>query len=153
MPCHAAVSKNVITVSSDDTVEGVLKALGKAKANVAIILADDGGFEGVFTQKILLKGLIPVSVAMSSGVQIDVKVSAAPGVAKRYGNVLPLPVSEVMERKPNTLSPDSPIWEGVAHLTKYSSPVLIVDDKGKYFGAITYDSLLKHLEEALPVDG
>ncbi|MGH1455313.1 MAG: CBS domain-containing protein [Alphaproteobacteria bacterium] len=153
MPCHAAVSKNVIIISEDDTVDSVLRAMSKSKASVAIALNSGGGVDGVLSKKILLKSLIPVSVAMAGGVQIDVKVAAAPGVSKRYGNILPLPVSEVMERKPHTLLPDSPIWEGVAHLTKYSSPVLIVDDKGKYFGAMTYDSLLSHLAEALPADG
>lgn len=153
MPCHVAVVENVLTVSESDSVEFVLKALKKAKADYAVVLDEGGIFLGIFCSKVLLKSLIPVSVAMADGLQIDVKVSAAPGVAKRYGNVLPLPVSEVMDRKPKRLLPDSPIWEGIAYLTKHSSPIVLLDDKGKFFGVLNYTSLLEHLARALPADG
>jgi len=153
MPCHAAMSKKVITVSKDETVEKVMKAMKKAKAENAVIVDDKGIYEGVFSSKALLCSLIPVSVAMADGVQLDVKVTAAPGVVKRYGNVKPLPVEEVMDRKVHKMFPDSPIWEGVAHLSKYQAPIAIVDDKGKYFGLLTYDSIMEHLDTAMPADG
>lgn len=153
MPCHAATSKKVITVSKDDSVESVIKAMKKAKADNAVVVEVNGIYQGVFSSKTLLCSLIPVSVAMSDGVQLDVKVAAAPGVVKRYGNIKPLPVEEVMDRKVHKMLPDAPIWEGVAHLTKYSGPIVIVDDKGKYCGLLTYDSMLDHLDIALPMDG
>ena len=153
MPCHAAKCNKVITVSRGDTVESVMKAMKKAKAENAVVIDEKGLFEGVCSSKTILSSLIPVSIAMADGVQLDIKVTAAPGVAKRYGNIKPLPVEEVMDTKGHTISPDSPIWEGVAHLTKYSEPLAVVDDKGKYFCLVTYNSMLEHLDSVMPVDG
>ncbi len=153
MPCHAAKCDKVITVSRGDTVENVMKVMKKARAENAVVVDDDGMFEGIFSSRTILGSLIPVSVAMADGVQLDVKVTAAPGVAKRYGNIKPLSVEEVMDRKVHTIPPDSPIWEGVAHLTKYSEPLAVVDDKGKYCGLVTYNSILEHLDTVMPVDG
>lgn len=153
MPCHAAVSDRVVTVCAEDAVEAVIKLMKKSKAEYAVVLDNAGVFLGVFSSETLLSGLIPVSVAMVDGVQLDVKVSAAPGVVKRYGNVKPLPVSEMMDRKVHRLLPDAPAWEGVAYLTKYSEPIILADDKGKYLGLVTNDSMLNHLDDVLPTDG
>lgn len=153
MPCHAAIVKKSLTVKPDETVETVLKKIRKEKVNGAAIIDDDGQFIGLFSMKTLLKNLIPVSVAMADGVALDIKVTAAPGVAKRLGNVKPLPVTDVMNRKPNRVSPDAPLWEGVSALTKHGSPLLVIDDNNKYHGLITYESLVENLENMKPADG
>ncbi|PCJ97302.1 MAG: hypothetical protein COA45_10220 [Zetaproteobacteria bacterium] len=146
MPCHSAVVKKMHTSSPDDTVENVLKSIKKSKAQASAIVDENGQFLGLFSMKILLKNLIPVSVAMTNGVRIDIKVTAAPGVAKRLANVKTLAVSELMDRKPDTVYPDAPIWEGVNVLTKNGSPLAVVDSAGKLHGLITYDSLVSDLE-------
>ena len=146
MPCHSAVIKKSLTVSPEDTVESVLVAIKKEKVDTAAIIDSDGHFVGLFSKKILLKNLIPVSVAMADGIEIDIKLTAAPGVAKRLGNVKALKVSELMDRKPHVIAPDAPIWEGVGELTKHGSPLSVVDEQNKFHGLITYDSLVDHLE-------
>lgn len=152
MPCHSAVVKKVLTSSPDDTVENVLKLIKKGKAQASAVIDDDGQFLGLFSMKILLKNLIPVSVAMTNGVQIDIKVTAAPGVAKRLANVKTLAVSELMDRKPETVFPDAPVWEGVSILTKNGSPLAVVEHDGKFHGLITYDSLVNDLESMQSTD-
>jgi len=147
MPCHSAICKNTVLVSYNDTVEKVLKTIKKAKVFAAAVQDDDGNFIGTFSEKVLLSNLIPVSFATSQGVQIDIKVQAAPGIAKRLAKVMPLPVSELMDRKPSTVSPDDPIWQGVATLTKHGEPLCVVDDKGKFLGMITYESLVRDLQD------
>ena len=152
MPCHSAILKKIVTASPDDTVEVVLKSIKKGKAQACAIVDKDGLFLGLFSMKILLRNLIPVSVAMTDGVQIDIKVTAAPGVAKRLANVKTLAVSELMDRKPDTVYPDAPIWEGVSVLTKNGSPLPVVDHSGKLHGLITYDSLVNDLESIQSID-
>ena len=146
MPCHSAIAKKNITLSPDDSVEKALKIIKKEKIRAAAIIDDENEFKGTFSLKILLKNLIPVSVVMSQDVQIDIKVEAAPGIAKRMAGVMTLPVSDLMDRKPITILPDEPIWEGVAQLTKHGEPLCVVDDKGKYMGMITYESLVEDLK-------
>lgn len=149
MPCHSAVLKKNLTVSENDTVEDVLAAIQKDGVPAAVVLDDKDHFVGLFSMKILLKNLIPVSVAMSDGVEIDIKLTAAPGVAKRLSNVKVLPVLELMDRKPVSVAPDSPIWEGVSALTRHGNPLCVVDDQGKFHGLITYESLLNDLEKMI----
>lgn len=146
MPCHSAIEKKTVTAKADDTVEMVLKSIKKSKVKACAIVDDNGIFLGLFSMKILLKNLIPLSVTMTNGVKIDIKVTAAPGVAKRLANVKILAVSELMDRNPDTVFPDAPIWEGVGVLTKEGSPLPVVDNTGKLHGLITYDSLVSDLE-------
>lgn len=147
MPCHAAVVSKLITVSPSDSVENVLKVLKKNKIGAVPVVDDTGIFLGLFSMKILLRNLIPVSVAMTDGVQMDIKVGAAPGVAKRLRKVKPLPVSDLMERKVHSVEPDAPIWEGVSLLTSHGGPLPVIDQKEKLIGIITYDSLVEILED------
>lgn len=147
MPCYSAIVKKLVTVSPDDSVESVIVVLRKNKISAVPVVDEKGALLGLFSMKILLRNLIPVSIAMSNGVQMDIKVSAAPGVAKRLAKVKPLSVGEVMERKYPSVGPDAQIWEGVSLLTTQGGPLPVVDDKGKFIGMITYDSIVETLED------
>ncbi len=146
MPCHEAMLKKPVIVKPEQSVEDVLKVLESNKISAAPVVDDKGVLHGVFSMKILLKSLIPVSVTMGDGFQLDIKIGAAPGIAKRLAHVLPLPVSDLMDRKVTTVSPDAPLWEGVSLLTKHSGSLSVVDDKMKFLGLITYASLVGALE-------
>lgn len=152
MPCHTATTKTSVTVTADDTVEHTLALTKKNQSSNAAVLDEAGKLIGLFSNKILLKNLIPISVAMSDGIQIDIKVPAAPGVAKRLNNVRMHAISEVMDRKPLTVNTDDPIWEAVSLLVKNGGPLCVVDSSGKFFGFITYRSLLEDLENMQTTD-
>ncbi len=152
MPCHSAIEKKSITVKPEDSVEKTLKAMRKAKVPAVAIVDDENILLGVFSMKVLLRNLIPVSIAMADGVQIDVTVQAAPGVAKRLSNVMPLNVEDVMDRKPCTVSPDSAIWVGVGLLIKNGMPLCVVDEASKFHGFVTYESLVSDLENMQTTD-
>lgn len=145
MPCYSAVFSKNVTVTPDVTVEQALKAIKKGKVNAVAVIDDDGVFHGIFSMKVLLSSLIPVSVAVTDGVQLDVKLPAAPGVAKRLANFKSHQVSELMDRHPPSVTPDAPVWEGVSLLTKNGSPLCVLDEKGKFHGLITYESLVDDL--------
>ncbi len=153
MPCHAAIIKKHLTLSADETVEQALKKMKKSKISVCAVIDDDMHFLGMFSLKILLSKLIPVSVAMSNGVQTEVKVPAAPGVAKRLSNAKSSKISELLDSKPPVVLPDAPIWEAVGMITKYSRPLSVVDENGKFHGLITYQSLIDELENIQSSDG
>ncbi len=152
MPCHSAIFSKNVTVSPDVTVEQALRAIKKGKVNAVAVIDDDGVFHGIFSLKVLLSSLIPVSVAVNDGIQLDVKLPAAPGVAKRLANFKALPVSDLMDRKPQSVTPDAPVWEGVSLLTKNGSPLCVLDDKGKFHGLITYESLVDDLSNVETTD-
>lgn len=147
MPCHAAIIKDLKTASPEDTVEKVIKLIKKSKVSTVPVVDEKGIILGIFSMKILLKNLIPVSVAMNDGIMLDIKVGAAPGVAKRLTKVKPLSVSDLMERRFQTVEPDAPLWEGVSLLTRHGGPIVVMDDKKKLIGLISYASVVDALEE------
>ncbi len=154
MPCYTALEKKNLSVSPEDNVEFALKIIQKEKVSTLAVIDDDGVFLGIFSKKILLSNLIPVSVVAdsTSGFQMDVKVPAAPGISKRLQNIKYSKVSDVMNRKPVCIAPDAPIWEGVGILSRHGAPLSVVDNKNKFYGFITYDSLLGDLENMETTD-
>ncbi len=147
MPCHTAVVKDLLIVSPDDIVEDALQNLHKQNIAAAPVVDENGLLVGLFSMRSLLKNLIPVQVAMNDGVTMDIKVGAAPGVAKRLHKVKPLKVHEIMERKVETVRPDDPIWEGVSSLTRQEGPVAVVDENNKFIGLMTHSSMILELED------
>lgn len=148
MPCHTAMIDKPLTASPDDPVEKVLANMKKKKAEYVSIVDKDGVLQGLFSFQILMKNLLPVSVAMSNGVRIDVGLKAAPGIAKRMKKVLPLPVSDIMERKMNLVRPETPTWEGINLLVSQGAPLAVVEDENmKFLGLITSVSAVEDLQK------
>lgn len=147
MPCHAAIEKKSITLKADTTIEKALKELKKAKVEYAPVL-DGGVLVGLFSYQILMKNLVPVSVNMGGGVQMDVNISAAPGIAKRLKNSMLLTVDTMMERKSfPVVFPSTPTWEGVNMMVQTGLPLTVVDpETQKYVGFISQTSLLEELQ-------
>ncbi len=147
MPCHSAMTKNMITASPDQTVEDVLALMKKKDVDAVPVVDEDQKLVGVFSIHVLLKNLLPVSVAMADGMQMDIAVQAAPGIAKRLRKVGPLKISELMERKFNTVHPETPLWEGVNLLVQHGSPLLVVESETeKLLGMMTQHSALDELQ-------
>ncbi|MCK5284714.1 MAG: CBS domain-containing protein [Alphaproteobacteria bacterium] len=147
MPCHSAMTKDMVSVSSDQLIEDVLALMKKKNVDAVPVVDEEKKLVGLFSIHVLMKNLLPVSVAMVDGVQIDMSVQAAPGIAKRLRKVSPLPVSELMDRKFNLVYPETPIWEGVNFLIQYGSPLFVVERKTeKLLGVITLPSALDELQ-------
>lgn len=147
MPCHAAIAEKTITLSPDTDVESALKELKKKKQEAAAVVNDKGEVEGLFSLTILMKNLLPVSVAMADGIQLDMKVSAAPGIAKRLRKVYPLAVTEIMDRRFNTVGPETPIWEAVNALVGSATPLVVTEGESqKYLGMLTSESVMEELK-------
>ncbi|MEZ5813399.1 MAG: CBS domain-containing protein [Alphaproteobacteria bacterium] len=152
MPSHAAIVEKPLSFPPDMEVETALKELKKKKLEAAAIVNEKGQVEGVFSLPILMKSLLPVSVATADGIRLDVTVRAAPGVAKRLKKLYPLSVSELMDRKFSRVYPETPIWEAVNLLVNADGPLIVVEgESNKFIGIITAQSAmdeLKRLQES-----
>ena len=147
MPCHAAISKKYLTLSHDTSVEKALELLAKSKVGAVPVTEKGGVFIGIFSIENLLKNLLPVSVAMADGIQLDVNVAAAPGVAKRLRKVKPLAVSGFLMHKITTVAPGTPLWEGVQVMVRQNGILPVVDaESGKLMGVINELSMMAELE-------
>ncbi len=149
MPCHCAMISKLITVTTNQEIGEVLTVLEKNKIDAVPVLSESGSVEGVFSVQLLLKNLLPVSVTTGDGMGADVKIGAAPGVAKRLRHVKNIPVSELMDKNLNIVAPETPIWEGVNMLVHQGAPLLVVESAtGKLIGMITEQSLIDDMERA-----
>lgn len=147
MPCNAATIKQAVSISTEDSVEKALEILREQQIDALPVLGKNGKLEGVFSTRILLKNLLPVSVTTGDDIFMDVKIGAAPGVAKRLRKVLPYKVGEFMQRKVNSVAPSTPLWEGVNMLVHHGAPVFVVEpETGKFIGMLTEQSIIDELE-------
>lgn len=147
MSIQKAIIDKFLTLAPEDSVENALKSLKKAKVDSAPVTDEEGRLVGLFSLQSLLKNLLPVSVPMNDGIILDVKVRAAPGIAKRLHKVNMLRVSDLMERKVNVVAPETPIWEAVNFLVQYGSPLVVIDQQSaQTVGIITTQSMLDELD-------
>jgi CBS domain-containing protein len=146
MSVHPASVEKFITVSPGDPVELALKNMKTNKLESVPVVDEQGRLLGLFSLQILMKNLLPVSVPVVGSFQLDEKIPAAPGIAKRLNKIHTLTVGEVMDRKVNAIPSEAPIWEMVNLLVQHGSPLVIVDQKtGKALGAVTTQSALDEL--------
>lgn len=148
MPCSAAMIEKALTVPPEMEVEQALKEMKKKKVEYAAVVNGSGVMEGVFSVSSLIRNILPVSVAISGGLQMDVTVRAAPGIAKRLRKVYPLAVADLMDRKFPVVYPQTPIWEGVNLLASHGgSPVFVVEgENNRFIGMMTSGSALEELQ-------
>lgn len=149
MPCHTAMIKDFKTLKPDQTIEEIFPILKKSPLGIMPVVDEKGVLLGQVSAHLLLRNLIPVSMDVQNGLQIEnVKIGAAPGVAKRLKRLKVQTVRDVMERKVTAVTPDTPIWEGVNLLVHYGGPLLVIEDvTNKLVGMITNVSMLLDLEK------
>ncbi len=147
MSCVSAMTKDFITVSPGDSVAKVLQDFKKSKTEYAPVLDASGKPAGIFSLQSLMKNLLPVSVAVSGGVSLDIQIPAAPGVAKRLNKVHTLTVGDVMDRSVNSVARETPVWEAVNMLVQHGAPLLVTEQNGKAIGMITMQSALDELNK------
>ncbi len=146
MSIQTAITKTFVSVSPGDSVEDALKSLKKAKIDSAPVLDEQGRLLGVFSLQILMKNLLPVSVPMNDGIELGITIPAGPGIAKRLNKVHFLNVADIMERKVNAITAETPIWEAINYLVQHGSPLVVVDyQSGKALGLMTSQSALDEL--------
>lgn len=146
MPCHAAMIDKFLSASPGDSVEQTLKAMKKAGVDFVPVVDEKGVALGIFSIDTVFENLLPVSVALSSGLQLDIQLGAAPGIAKRLKRVLPATVGDLMNRRFIAVYPETPLWEGVNQLSQTRGPILVLEPKsGKVLGVITGQSALDEL--------
>lgn len=146
MSCKAAIIDKYPKASPADPVEEILEIMKKGKVETVPVVDEDGSLVGVFSLLVMMKALLPVSVAVSGGVNMDIVIPAAPGIAKRLNKVHMLHISDLMERRVNAVAPQTAIWEALNLLVQGGSPLFVADPKtGRYLGTITSQSALEEL--------
>lgn len=148
MPCSLALIKNVPHLSPEQDVESALKIFRKSKLEELPVVDDDDALLGYLSLHIVLKNLLPVSMNVTgSGMNIPVQVKAAPGIAKRLKQVKLQKVSDLMERRINTITPESALWEGISQMVECKTCLMLIEKgTGRFLGMMNRFSALEELE-------
>ena len=150
MPVLDAIITDTIILSPEQTVSEALAVLRDKGLRVAPVVDDNRGFLGIFSIKVIMDNLLPVSVRMDHGLAgLGFMQGSAMGVAKKYKKLLPMKVGEVMRTDCHVLKPDTPLWEGARLMTIHGSPLPVIDDNNKLVGVLAGQSLLFHLEDLI----
>lgn len=151
MPCSDALIKNVVSVRPDQTVGEAMRLFEERHFHSVPVVGDDGTLAGLFSLRTVLMKLLPIAASLGDGIEtLDFAVGASPGIAKRLRKLMPLKMSEVMEKNPVTLHPDTLTWEAIRIMAKHGSPIPIVEEKtNRFIGMISSQSMMENLNVIL----
>ena len=150
MPVLDAIITNTITISPGQTVSEALAVLRDKGLRVVPVIDENNKFLGIFSIKVVIDNLLPVSVRMNDGLEgLGFMQGSAMGVAKKYKKLLPMRVGDVMRTDCHVLKPDTPLWEGARLMTIHGSPLPVIDDDNKLVGVLAGQSLLFRLEDLM----
>lgn len=137
---------NVVTVSENDTVEQALRLLDEKQVRAAPVVDENGVFKGMFSTHEIIKALVPSY--MTQGIQsLDFATGASTVLASRLKKMYPTRVgNHVMEDDSVKITDKTHTWEALRVLTKYGSPIPIVDpNTKKLLGLISEQSAIDAL--------
>lgn len=147
MSCDNAISDKPLVLAPEIEAEKALKELREKKLDTAVVVGKDNIVQGLFSYASVMKNVLPVSVAMADGIQLDITIKAAPGISKRLKKIYTLSVSDLMEDQFNSVSPETSIWEAVNFLVASPSPLVVLESKSqKFVGMITAQSAMDELQ-------
>lgn len=151
MPCASATLENVPTLKPDQEIGVVMKLFKKHQLEHFPVVDGEGVLLGYLSQHIILRNLLPVSFNVPGMTETGMmRIGAAPGIAKRLKKIKPLKVEDLMERKFQSIHPETPIWEGVHLLVEHGSPLMVIEENsGRFIGLINRFSALEELERLL----
>jgi acetoin utilization protein AcuB len=129
MKIEELMTKRVVTVGFDDTVETVKEIFEQAGFH-HLLVVEDGELQGVVSDRDLLRALSPF---------IDTVVETT-----RDANTLTKRVHQIMSRKPITLRPDADVSEAIQLFLAHSiSCIPIVDSAFSPVGIVSWRDVLK----------
>ena len=133
-------------MSPDQKVEDALKFLDEKGIRVAPVLDENGVLLGMFSTHELIKSLVPLHALDGSLPTLHFAHGAAPVIAKRMRKTFPDLVKDHYERSVVSVDTDVNTWECLRILTKYGSPLAVVEPKtNKLIGLITEQSAMETL--------
>ena len=153
MSCRDALVTNILTATSDQTVEAILKDMRKNNISLVPIIDSDNVLVGQFSIGLLLEDTLPVSLAVGGAAggeksMTNVVIPAASGLSRRLQRSLAAPVSALMERPAYILHPDASLETAIQQVRQAGNPVPVVErDKNILLGLISQESILDSLEK------
>lgn len=138
-----AVTK-VITVSPDSTVEDALHLLDDKQVRAVPVVGEDGIYQGMFSLHEVIKCLVPSYLENQT---LDFATGVSGILASRLHAIFPTRVGDHVAKDSHMkMHSATHSWEALRMLTKYGSPLPIVDEEtGVLKGLISEQSAVEAL--------
>lgn len=153
MSCKDALVEKSVHIAPDQTVKEALHILEENHIRIAPVIDKNNHLVGMFGLHSLMEDLLPMAAQIEDGlVDLDFMVGGAPSAAKKIRKIGPQLVRNHMDKDLDDilLHPDTPILEVIRHLTKYGSPLPVVEENSyKFVGLVSEQSCLHRLHEIL----
>ena len=137
---------NVCTVSCDETVETALRLIDEKQIRAIPVVDANNVFKGMFSAHEIIKSLVPSYLTDGIG-SLDFATGASSFLSSRMKKMYPSRVGDhVTADETIKIVPQTTTWEALRMLTKYGSPLPIVDEAtGELKGLISEQSALESL--------
>ncbi|MGE0108905.1 MAG: CBS domain-containing protein [Bdellovibrionales bacterium] len=150
MSCKDAMLTDIARATPSQTVQDIMDVFETRRFNSVPVVDKDDKVVGMFSMHALFNNLLPNAVKIEGGLDsLGFLAESEPGVAKKLRKLCATPISEVMEKNPPLVGPETTAWESVRLMAQFGSPVMVVDGNQKLLGMITTQSLLKRLQKVL----
>lgn len=143
--------ENVCTISCDETVETALSLIEEKQIRAIPVVDENNVFKGMFSAHEIIKALVP-SYLTDGIASLDFATGASTFLSSRLKKTYPSRVGDHVSADDSVkIAPDTKTWEALRMLTKYGSPLPIVDSQtGELKGLISEQSAIEallHMEE------
>ncbi len=157
MSCRDLMIENPITVTENQKVSEVLKLFNKHEIRSVPVVNDDGELVGMYSLFNLINSILPVSANLGDDIthKHDMGISLAglgdaSMMPNRLKKELDIPVNEFMNKKPAFVSTNTEFRECVNLLSKFGSPLPVVEDGSKKLvGIITSQEAVIELTDMM----
>ncbi|MDD3020291.1 MAG: CBS domain-containing protein [Alphaproteobacteria bacterium] len=153
MACTEAFIPNFVKLDPNQSVKDALKILEDNHIRVAPVIDANGDIVGMFGLHSLMEDLLPLAAQIEDGLEdLDFIVGGAPGAAKKIRKIGPKPVRDHMQKdiEDLLLTPETPLLEVIRCLTRYGSPLPVVEEgTRKFVGLVSEQSCLHCLHQVL----
>lgn len=155
MPASAAMIREVVTTTPDETVQKAWDKLRKDRYHVLPVVDKKGKYVGVLNTSILVQKIIPASATLPRGLQnLGFLHQAHNYSAKKWNKVKKMKVKEIMAGPESftILHPDTSLLECLRLLMLEKTPLVVVEEETeKLVGILSihavFDVLESNIEE------
>ena len=154
MPCRDAMITEVYNIRPEQSVEEAMHIMSENQVRALIVLNDNDAVVGIFDIRDLMVDILPISASFkipelrvkNIDAHLDQIQGSTPWVQRRLEQTYTKPVKDVMNTHFYNSHPDAPLREAIRLMTKYGSPLPVLDSEtNKMIGIITMQSALAAL--------
>jgi CBS-domain-containing membrane protein len=156
MSCASALVPGAVTVGPEQTIGDALGLLQQYGLRALPMTDDNGALIGRFNLDVVLSNLLPSAITvethglMDANLRLDFVSNGEEDIVERFRLLRSVKLADVMEPCLATVTPDTPLWEGIRQLFHWGSPIPVVEAHSqRLLGVLSVQSVMAELARRL----